>query len=107
MGCRTRRSWRDQIARFAWHGLFLSGARPRDVGLKDSLSNKATNEKRRVLNVTLSDAKAIVDRAIASSNAIGVPMIIAVVEGGGHLISFARMDRAISGAGGVGRAGSS
>lgn len=49
------------------------------------------------MSLTLSDANTLVDRAIASSNAIGVPMNIAVVDGGGHLIAFARMDGAILG----------
>jgi uncharacterized protein GlcG (DUF336 family) len=40
---------------------------------------------------------AIVDRAISRADAMGVPMNIAVVDGGGHLIAFARMDKAILG----------
>ena len=47
------------------------------------------------MNISLSDATAIVDRAISRADAMGVPMNIAVVDGGGHLIAFARMDKAI------------
>jgi uncharacterized protein GlcG (DUF336 family) len=43
----------------------------------------------------LSDATAIVDRAISHADAMGVPMNMAVVDGGGHLITFVRMDNAI------------
>jgi len=49
------------------------------------------------MNISLSDATAIVDRAISRADAMGVPMNIAVVDGGGHLIAFARMDKAILG----------
>jgi uncharacterized protein GlcG (DUF336 family) len=49
------------------------------------------------MNISLSDATAIVDRAISHADAMGVPMNIAVVDGGGHLIAFARMDKAILG----------
>jgi uncharacterized protein GlcG (DUF336 family) len=47
--------------------------------------------------ISLSDATAIVDRAVSHADAMGVPMNIAVVDGGGHLIAFARMDKAILG----------
>jgi len=49
------------------------------------------------MNISLSDAAAIVDRAISRADAMSVPMNIAVVDGGGHLIAFARMDKAILG----------
>jgi predicted SnoaL-like aldol condensation-catalyzing enzyme len=39
------------------------------------------------MNISLSDATAIVDRAITRADAMGVPMNIAVVDGGGHLIA--------------------
>jgi uncharacterized protein GlcG (DUF336 family) len=47
------------------------------------------------MNISLSDATAIVDRAISRADAMGVSMNIAVVDGAGHLIAFARMDKAI------------
>jgi uncharacterized protein GlcG (DUF336 family) len=49
------------------------------------------------VNLTLDEARVMVDRARAHAVAIGVPMVIAVVDGGGHLLAFARMDRAILG----------
>ena len=47
------------------------------------------------MNISLSDATAIVDRATSHADGMGVPMNIAVVDGAGHLIAFARMDKAI------------
>ncbi|MEY9894464.1 uncharacterized protein GlcG (DUF336 family) [Catenulispora sp. MAP12-49] len=49
------------------------------------------------MNISLDTAQAVIDRARAHASAIGVPMNIAVVDGGGHLIAFARMDGAILG----------
>ncbi|WP_099023267.1 GlcG/HbpS family heme-binding protein [Mycolicibacterium palauense] len=43
----------------------------------------------------LTKAQAVVQAAIAKAHEIGQPMNIAVVDDGGHLISFARMDGAI------------
>ncbi|GAB2512308.1 GlcG/HbpS family heme-binding protein [Nocardia heshunensis] len=47
--------------------------------------------------IGLEQAQAIVAAAEERAQQIGVPMNIAVVDGGGHLIAFARMDRAILG----------
>jgi len=47
------------------------------------------------MNISLSDATAIVDRAASHADAMGVPMNTAVVDGGGRLTAFARMDKAI------------
>lgn len=44
--------------------------------------------------ITLKQAQAIVDAAIAKSKEIDVKMNIAVVDGGGNLKAFARMDDA-------------
>jgi uncharacterized protein GlcG (DUF336 family) len=49
------------------------------------------------MKISLSDATAIVDRAISRADAMGVPIDNAVVDGGGHLIAFAGMDKAILG----------
>ncbi|MEV0624144.1 heme-binding protein [Nonomuraea sp. NPDC050404] len=49
------------------------------------------------MNITLDTAQAVVGRARAHAVALGVPMNIAVVDGGGHLLAFARMDGAILG----------
>jgi uncharacterized protein GlcG (DUF336 family) len=49
------------------------------------------------VNITLDEAQTIIGRARAHAAAIGVPMNIAVVDGGGHLLAFARMDKAILG----------
>lgn len=49
------------------------------------------------MSISLKHATAMVDQAIACAEAMGVPMNIAVVDGGGHLIAFARMDRAVLG----------
>ncbi|KWX66097.1 heme-binding protein [Mycobacterium sp. NAZ190054] len=46
-------------------------------------------------SLPLTKAQAIVDAAIAKAHEIGQPMNIAVVDDGGHLIAFARMDGAI------------
>ncbi|MBU8809303.1 GlcG/HbpS family heme-binding protein [Mycolicibacterium goodii] len=43
----------------------------------------------------LSTAQKVVDAAIEKANEIGQPMNIAVVDDGGHLVAFARMDGAI------------
>ncbi|WP_405680974.1 heme-binding protein [Streptomyces sp. NBC_00868] len=49
------------------------------------------------MSTNLDTAQTMVDRARARAVAIGVPMNIAVVEGGGHLLAFARMDGALLG----------
>ena len=49
------------------------------------------------MSIKLDAAQAAIDRARAHALAIGVPMNIAVVDGGGHLVAFARMDGAILG----------
>ncbi|MEY9931682.1 uncharacterized protein GlcG (DUF336 family) [Catenulispora sp. GP43] len=49
------------------------------------------------MSINLDTAQAVIDKARAHSAAIGVPMNIAVVDAGGHLLAFARMDGAILG----------
>jgi uncharacterized protein GlcG (DUF336 family) len=46
-------------------------------------------------SVTLPVATVVLDAAIAKAREIGQPMNIAVVDDGGHLVAFARMDGAI------------
>lgn len=46
-------------------------------------------------SLPLSKAQTILDAAIRKADEIGQPMNIAVVDDGGHLIAFARMDGAI------------
>lgn len=45
--------------------------------------------------LSLSTAQKVVDAAIEKADEIGQPMNIAVVDDGGHLVAFARMDGAI------------
>ena len=47
-----------------------------------------------VPKLTLSDARLILEGAEARAKAIGVDMDIAVVDDGGHLLTFIRMDKA-------------
>jgi uncharacterized protein GlcG (DUF336 family) len=49
------------------------------------------------MTITLDAAQAMIERGRAHATSIDVPMIIAVTDGGGHLLAFARMDRAILG----------
>jgi uncharacterized protein GlcG (DUF336 family) len=49
------------------------------------------------MHLSLKDAQAIVEGARAHAEKIGVPMNIAVVDTGGHLLVFVRMDKAILG----------
>jgi uncharacterized protein GlcG (DUF336 family) len=49
------------------------------------------------MSLTLNAAQAMIERARAHATDIGVPMNIAVTDGGGHLLAFARMDGAILG----------
>jgi uncharacterized protein GlcG (DUF336 family) len=49
------------------------------------------------MSLTLNTAQAMIGRARAHATDIGVPMNIAVTDGGGHLLAFARMDGAILG----------
>lgn len=44
--------------------------------------------------VGLADARTVVDAALAEAEAIGVPMNVAVVDGGGNLVHFQRQDGA-------------
>lgn len=46
-------------------------------------------------SLPLQKAQAVLEAAIAKAHEIGQPMNIAVVDDGGHLIAFARMDGAI------------
>ncbi len=46
------------------------------------------------LKLTYEGARAALDAAIAKAEAIGVPQDIAIVDDGGHLLAFARMDGA-------------
>ncbi|MDE3193504.1 MAG: heme-binding protein [Chloroflexota bacterium] len=43
---------------------------------------------------TLDEARAIIERGRAKAKEIGVPMAIAVVDAGGHLVALERMDGA-------------
>src|SRR5258705_6127323 len=47
--------------------------------------------------LSLKDAQTVVELARVHAEKIGVPMNIAVVDGGGHLLAFARMDKSILG----------
>src|SRR5258705_7182923 len=47
--------------------------------------------------LSLKEAQTVVELARVHAEKIGVPMNIAVVDGGGHLLAFARMDRSILG----------
>ncbi|MFD6182410.1 heme-binding protein [Streptomyces goshikiensis] len=49
------------------------------------------------VSVTLDRAQAVIEKARAHAVAMGVAMNIAVVDGGGHLVAFARMDGSILG----------
>ena len=49
------------------------------------------------MHLSLREAQTIVERARAHAETIGVPMNIAVVDAGAHLLAFARMDGAILG----------
>jgi uncharacterized protein GlcG (DUF336 family) len=49
------------------------------------------------MTLSLKEAQAIAELARAHAEAIVVPMSIAVVDAGGHLLTFARMDKAILG----------
>jgi uncharacterized protein GlcG (DUF336 family) len=49
------------------------------------------------MSITLDDAQQMIGRARAHATSINVPMNIAVTDGGGHLLAFARMDGAILG----------
>jgi uncharacterized protein GlcG (DUF336 family) len=47
--------------------------------------------------LSLKEAQTVVELARAHAEKIAVPVNIAVVDGGGHLLAFARMDRSILG----------
>jgi len=49
------------------------------------------------MQLSLKDAQSMIELASAHAAKIGVPMNIAVVDGGGHLLAFARMDKSILG----------
>ena len=46
-------------------------------------------------NTTLNQARAVIEAAEKRAHEIGQPMNIAVVDDGGHLVAFVRMDGAI------------
>ncbi|MFJ3841702.1 heme-binding protein [Streptomyces sp. NPDC090054] len=45
------------------------------------------------MSINLDTARCMVEKARARAVAIGVPMNIAVADGGGRLLTFARMER--------------
>ncbi len=45
--------------------------------------------------LTLTDAQRMIDAGVKEAISIGQPMNIAVVDDGGHLVAFVRMDGAI------------
>jgi glc operon protein GlcG len=47
------------------------------------------------LRLTLAGARLILDAAVAKAAAMGVPQCVAVVDPGGHLLAFNRMDGAL------------
>ncbi|MFD4502997.1 heme-binding protein [Streptomyces sp. NPDC058457] len=47
--------------------------------------------------LSLSDAQTVIEQARAHADSLSVPMNIAVVDGGGHLLAFARMDGSVLG----------
>ncbi|MER6253416.1 heme-binding protein [Streptomyces sp. NPDC001584] len=49
------------------------------------------------MSITLDAAQVVIEKARAQAVAMGVAMNIAVVDGGGHLVAFARMDGSILG----------
>lgn len=73
------------------------GATAQSLRNTSGSSRRNIERRKREMNISLSDATAIVDRAISHADAMGVPMNIAVVDGGGYLIAFARTDKAILG----------
>jgi uncharacterized protein GlcG (DUF336 family) len=49
------------------------------------------------MHLSLKEAQTVIEFAHAHAETIGVPMNIAVVDAGGHLLAFVRMDKAILG----------
>ena len=49
------------------------------------------------MSISLKEAQTAIELARVHAETIGVPMNIAVVDGGGHLLAFARMDKSILG----------
>ena len=49
------------------------------------------------MQLCLKEAQAILELARTRDESIGVPMNIAIVDAGAHLLAFARMDKAILG----------
>ena len=44
------------------------------------------------MNITYDKAVKVLNAAIEKAKAIGIPVSLAVVDGGGHLVAFARLD---------------
>lgn len=55
----------------------------------------------RIITLGLDDARTVVDAALAKAEQIGVPMNVAAVDAGGHLIHFSRHDGAWIGGTGI------
>ena len=60
------------------------------------MANTETNQKPQpaAIGITLEQAQAVVEAARVKAQEIGVPMNIAVVDAGGNLAAFAKMDGA-------------
>ncbi|HVI45885.1 MAG TPA: heme-binding protein [Chitinophaga sp.] len=44
------------------------------------------------MNITYKDAVKVLEAAVAKANALNIPVSISIVDNGGHLVSFARLD---------------
>ena len=54
------------------------------------------SETQSTLKLTYQGAQIIINAAVAAASEMGVPQCISVVDQGGHMIAFARMDGAFS-----------
>ena len=67
-----------------------------DPFYKPSKQEQSMSETQSTLKLTYLGAQKILNAGIAAASEMGVPQCISVVDQGGHLIAFARMDGAFS-----------
>ena len=67
-----------------------------DPFYKPSTQEQFMSETQSTLKLTYQGAQKILNAAVAAASKMGVPQCISVVDQGGHMIAFARMDGAFS-----------
>lgn len=73
----------------------VDGSPPRNAPLDGPRRDRWAGGMTRTHGLSLAEARRVLDAGLAEATRIGVPITVAVVDDGGHLVAFARQDGAI------------